>query len=64
VKVAVIKLLGTDGSKFVCGVDLLVSNEDNCLVDSVRSANMIDFEISIKHYLVCETHTFDPTIDN
>jgi hypothetical protein len=52
-----------DGPKFVCGIDLLASKEGNCLVYSVGSANMIDFEISIKHHLGCETHTFDPTID-
>jgi hypothetical protein len=51
-----------DGPKFVCGVDLLASKKGDCLVYSVGSYNQVDFEVSVKQYLDCETHTFDPTI--
>jgi hypothetical protein len=51
-----------DGPKFVCGVDLIASKKGDCLVYSVGSYNHIDFEVSVKQYLDCETHTFDPTI--
>ena len=53
-----------DGPKFICGVDLLATKEGDCLVYSVGSNNRIDFEVSVKQFLGCETHTFDPTIDS
>jgi hypothetical protein len=52
-----------DGPKFVCGIDLLASKKGDCLVYSVGSFNQVDFEVSVKEYLGCETHTFDPIID-
>ena len=53
-----------DGPKFVCGIDLLAAENGNCLVYSIGSKNNIAFEVSVKHFLGCETHTFDPTIDS
>jgi hypothetical protein len=38
--------------------------QDSCLVYSVGSNNRIDFEIAVKKFLpACETHTFDPSLD-
>jgi len=59
-----------DGPKFVCGVDYIATKlsrknddkEGRCLVYSVGSNNQIDFEKSVKKYLGCEVHTFDPTL--
>ena len=56
-----------DGPKFVCGVDLIASigrKNQGCLVYSVGSSDMFDFEIAVKKHLGCETHTFDPTVTN
>jgi len=59
-----------DGPKFACGVDVFSSknkkDKDNtrCLVYSIGSNNEVGFELSVKKFLDCETHTFDPTIDH
>ena len=62
-----------DGPKFVCGVNIIRSSHSNstnsntehrepCLVYSVGSNNLIEFEMAVHKLLGCETHTFDPTI--
>ena len=51
-----------DGPKFVCGVDVIASSDDGCLVYSVGSNNKFDFEVAVDTHLGCETHTFDPTV--
>uniref|UniRef100_A0A7S4JD16 Methyltransferase domain-containing protein n=1 Tax=Odontella aurita TaxID=265563 RepID=A0A7S4JD16_9STRA len=51
-----------DGPKFVCGADVVASQEGTCLVYSVGSKNEIDFERSAKEIMGCEVHTFDPTL--
>ena len=56
-----------DGPKFVCGVDLITSigrKNQGCLVYSVGSSDIFDFEMAVKKHLGCETHTFDPTVTN
>ncbi|CAJ1938118.1 unnamed protein product [Cylindrotheca closterium] len=64
-----------DGPKFICGVDNIANKEyarkQNfdaepslpCLVYSVGSKNEIEFEKAVHHFLGCETHTFDPTLE-
>jgi len=55
-----------DGPKFVCGVDLIAQKnktDEGCLVYSVGSNNEIDFEVAVHNFLGCETHTFDPTLE-
>lgn len=49
-----------DGPKFVCGLDFL--DPKDCLVYSIGSNNKIEFEKSIKEFVGCEIHTFDPTL--
>ena len=59
-----------DGPKFVCGVDYLrelyadnqKEQQQPCLVYSIGSNNLIDFEKSVKQDIGCEIHTFDPTL--
>eukprot|EP00980_Cylindrotheca_fusiformis_P015271 scaffold4247_cov66-Cylindrotheca_fusiformis.AAC.12 len=54
-----------DGPKFVCGVDTIAAKSktsEGCLVYSVGSNNKIAFEVAVKSFMGCETHTFDPTL--
>eukprot|EP00980_Cylindrotheca_fusiformis_P001180 scaffold323_cov93-Cylindrotheca_fusiformis.AAC.2 len=55
----------SDGPKFVCGVDVIAAKSktpEGCLIYSVGSNNKIEFEVAVKNFMGCETHTFDPTL--
>mmetsp|Transcript_39101 Transcript_39101/g.94530 ORF Transcript_39101/g.94530 Transcript_39101/m.94530 type:complete len:336 (+) Transcript_39101:50-1057(+) len=57
-----------DGPKFVCGVDFIGNKkakkpQEECLVYSIGSDNDIQFEKAVHTFLQCETHTFDPTLN-
>ena len=60
-----------DGPKFVCGIDMvreehktaMANGNDGCLVYSLGSNNNVDYERSVHREMGCETHTFDPTLD-
>jgi hypothetical protein len=55
------------GPKFICGVDVIAQKShrsEGCLVYSIGSNNDISFEMGIKNFMGCETHTFDPTLND
>jgi hypothetical protein len=52
-----------DGGKFVCGSFSHFRIASKCLVYSIGSNGVFDFEVEVKHELGCEVHTFDPTGD-
>ena len=51
---------GNDGPKWTCGVQLLQSP---CLIFSLGSSNVIDFESEMYKWGRCSVHVFDPTVD-
>jgi hypothetical protein len=63
----VMMMMDDPGPKFICGVDVIAQKSkrsEGCLVYSVGSNNDISFEVGIKNFMGCETHTFDPTLDS
>jgi len=53
----------TDGSKFICGLNVLSSMGTKCVIYSVGSNNDFTFESSIANATRCEIHTFDCNVD-
>jgi hypothetical protein len=49
-----------DGPKWTCGVQLL---RHPCIVFSLGSDNVIDFEKELYKWGQCTIHVFDPTVD-
>jgi hypothetical protein len=54
---------GNDGPKWTCGIHMLDGNKERCLVFSLGSSNVIDFESEMYKWTHCEIHVFDPTVD-
>ncbi|XRB17811.1 methyltransferase domain-containing protein [Pseudoscourfieldia marina] len=54
-----------DGPKFLCGLDVVGSDEGDCLVFSLGSNADTQFENAVhKRRPKCAIHTFDPTLDD